>query len=83
MMWDWGNGAGWGWMLMMGLFMVLLIAGIVFAVVFAGRATSPSQGGQSDAVDASRAKAILEERFARGEIDEDEFQRRTQVLDRR
>jgi putative membrane protein len=82
MMWGWGNGVSWGWMLMMGVFMAILIAGIVLAVVFAARATSPSQGGHSDAGNASRARAILEERFARGEIDEDEFHRRTQVLNR-
>ena len=82
MMWGWGNGAGWGWMLMMGVFWVLLIAGIVLAAVFALRNTSSKQVSPSDVVGPSRAKAILEERFARGEIDEEEFQRRSVVLNR-
>lgn len=76
-MWGWGGGAAWGWMVAMGVFWVLLIAGIVLAIVLVVRATMPSQG---DGVGRSRAGVILEEPFAHGEIDEDEFRRKTRAL---
>ena len=79
MMWGWGGGPGWGWMVAMGVFWVLLIAGIVLAVVLALRGSSRSR---VDDGGGSRARAILEERFARGEIDEEEFRRRLEILDR-
>jgi putative membrane protein len=76
----WGNGmGGWGMVLMAVstvLFWGLVIAGIVMLVRYTGR-SAPEGGSASDAATPQR---ILAERFARGEIDEDEYTRRLQVL---
>ena len=79
MMWyGWGPG-GWGWLLgtvMMVVFWGGLIALAVWAVRSLGRSAGPDRpsGHSPDAI------AILEERFARGEIDQEEFERRRAVL---
>lgn len=70
----WGGGAGWGWGLIMMLVWVGLILAIVLLVV---RSSSP--GGGRDRRDADD---ILAERFARGEIDAEEYERRRDVLRR-
>ena len=60
-----------------------LIAGIVLVVVFATRGSGRRIAAGGDAAASrSQAQAILEERFARGEIDEDEFRRRSETLRR-
>lgn len=78
-----GYGWSWGWVLAMGVVMLLVIAGVVLAVVFATRGSGRqiATGGDA-AASRSQAQAILEERFARGEIDEDEFRRRSETLHR-
>jgi uncharacterized membrane protein len=53
----------------------LVTAGIVFAVLLATRRSEPSQISRG-----TNARAILEARLARGEIDEQEFQRRSSFL---
>ena len=78
MMWGWGN--TWeGWAL--GVFTMLLFwGGLVAIVVFAVR----GWGGQRDGgrhETRPDARAILEERFAKGEICEDEFVQRRRVLE--
>jgi putative membrane protein len=76
----WGNGmGGWGMVLMTVsslLFWGLVIAGIVALVRYAGR------GAQVAAPTGPRPapQQVLAERFARGEIDEEEYTRRLQVL---
>lgn len=61
----WGFGLGWIWML---VFWALVIGGIVWA------ATRLSPG--SDPPDSTgRARRILDERFARGELDAAEYRR--------
>lgn len=81
-MMGWDDG-GWGaaaW-LVMGLMMVLfwgaLIALVVWLVQSAGSDKRPRQAETSPM---SRADEVLAERFARGEIDEDEFRRRRDLL---
>ncbi len=75
-MWGWG----WGGMIFGPIMMILFIAvavGIVVIVLRAmgvgGTTTRAASGGKS-AID------ILEERFARGEIDREEFEDRKRVL---
>jgi putative membrane protein len=74
-----GHGMGaWGWMLMTGswlLFWGLLAFGIVALVRFVGRSGRNAGPSQSPS-----PQQVLAERFARGEIDEDEYQRRLRVL---
>lgn len=64
----------------MGLWMLLFWVGVILLVVWGVRAISDGSRGGSDR---RRALEILEERFARGEIDADEFERRRSALEGR
>jgi len=75
-MW-WGPGDGWGW-LFGGLFMLGFWVLVILLVVWAVRGFRPVQGREERRE--SNAMAILEERFARGEIDREEFEQRRAVL---
>lgn len=73
MMW---YGAGGWWM---ALWMSVLLVGVILLVMWGVRAAS--DGGRSRVGEArSRALEILEERFARGEIDREEFEQRRSAL---
>jgi putative membrane protein len=72
MMWNWGY--GWWWM---GLSMILFWAVVIGLVVWAVRLS----GRHADAGQADRAREVLEERYVRGDIDEEEFTRRLRHLD--
>ena len=75
-MWGW-NGNWWVMAIWMVLFWAVIIGGIVVAV----RAlTGPALRRRDDAFPPSDAAGILEERFARGEIDEEEFRKRRDLL---
>ncbi|AFM17440.1 putative membrane protein [Mycolicibacterium chubuense NBB4] len=82
----WGNGwgSGWGWGgAVMSVLMVLLVVAMVVAVIFAVRYLSGSsvhRRGGAPAPEGMRAEDRLADRFARGEIDEDEFRRRMTLL---
>lgn len=70
---------GWamgGWtMILITVFWLLLIAGIVLAIVWAvNRTRIPTAGGGESALD------ILQKRYARGEINREEFERMKQEL---
>ncbi len=79
MMWEWG----WYGMFLGPLVMILFVAAIVVVVVLIirwlggaghGSATSPGPAPGKTPLD------ILKERFARGEIDKEEFEERRRVL---
>jgi putative membrane protein len=76
----WGNGMGGSGMVLMTvgglLFWGLIVAGIVLLVRSTGR------GGQPGAVatQTPTPQQVLADRFARGEIDDEEYTRRLQVL---
>ena len=76
-MWWYGPGMnGWGYGLMtvsMVLFWALIIFGMVALIRYLGRA------GQVATVRPT-PQQLLNERFARGEIDEDEYRRRLDVM---
>ena len=75
----WGN--GWGWWVFGTLMMLAFWGGLVALVVFGIRGWNrPREGSQPSGT--PDAKAILEERFARGEISKEEFEERKQVLER-
>lgn len=92
MMWDGTGGMGMGtWGVLMVIFWTLFLALIVVGIVLVVRATSPGSGGTAPPAHSapgaypaypagSRAHQILDERFARGEIDEEEYRRRKDVL---
>jgi putative membrane protein len=71
-----GDGGWWGFgmMLVSLLFIALIVVGVVFMVRYSesGRTTRRSEG--------SRALDILAERFARGEIDQQEYEERRRSL---
>lgn len=64
----------------MALWMLLFWAGLILLVVWGVRAISGDGHGVSRA-GSNRALEILEERFARGEIDRDEFTERRSTLE--
>jgi putative membrane protein len=73
-----GYGHGWGGMMMGPLVMILVLAVLVVVVVVVLRALgvgiAPAAPPPRSAID------ILHDRFARGEIDKDEFEERRRVL---
>jgi putative membrane protein len=75
----WGNGMGGGGMVLMTvaslLFWGLVIAGILALVRYASRGAPAAP-----AIQAPTPHQVLAERFARGDIDEEEYTRRLQVL---
>jgi putative membrane protein len=80
MMWYDDHMSGWGYALMgVGtlLFWGLIVAGIVILVRYLAR--SEQHGGTGPA-DRPTAEQVLAERFARGEIDEEEYRRRLDTL---
>lgn len=72
-----GGGLWWLWMLVPLLFWVGLIALIAWAVVrfFPARSGGERSGGPRDS-----AEEVLRERFARGEIDAEEYERSLEIL---
>jgi putative membrane protein len=82
MMWYSGDGWGWaGWVLMtvgMVAFWALVITAVVLVVRYLagprGAAASQSGPGQTS------AEGVLAERFARGEIDDNEYRQRLSLL---
>lgn len=74
MMYGYGMG---GLMWLWPLIAIIGLGVLVWALV---RASSPSSRGTDSATDSPRSRSILEERFAQGEITEQEFRERLRVL---
>lgn len=72
-----GFGGGAAMMVFMMLFGLLVVAGVVVGIVFLVRSVSAGSGrsGRSPALE------VLQERFARGEIDREEFEERRRALE--
>lgn len=75
MMW----GGDWTYWWVGALMMILFWGAVVALIVWAVR----SSGGGSSKVDRSSPRDILAERFARGEISEEEYAQRRRVLEYR
>lgn len=73
---DWMWQMMWLWALLVWVLVVVAIVGGVVLIVRAVR----GQGGSSPHRDHADALRILEQRFARGEIDRDEFEERRRTL---
>jgi len=69
-----GWGAGFGW-----IFMILFWALIVLAIVAIVKWLMGTSGGTGSPPPKS-ARQILDERYARGEIDQDEYERKKRDL---
>lgn len=78
----WGYGWGWGHWLGMGVSMVvfwgLVIVAIVALVRYVGRVRDGSRPTQARGQ--ARPEELLAQRYARGEIDDDEYTRRRELL---
>ncbi len=72
MMW-WGSGQGWIWMVLTWVIVIGLVVWVVARL-------APRNGAQGRGRPGA-ARHILDERFARGEIDEDEYRRRRKELE--
>lgn len=75
---------GWGWVgAILGLLVLLLIVAVLVAglayLLRALRRSHPGDTGSPDTSD-QRAAQILDERYARGEIDQDDYEQRRRVL---
>ncbi len=75
----WGGGWGWGGMILGPLFMIVFLAVLVGVIVLVvrwlgGAAPAAQVRGPRTALD------ILDDRFARGEIDKDEYEDRRLTL---
>jgi putative membrane protein len=84
MMYGW-NGGGWGigaWILM-ALVMVVFWGGIVALVIFLVRRARAGHGEHPLVQTHHEAERILNERFARGEIEDEEFTARRAALRRK
>lgn len=66
---------GLAWLILWLVFLAVLIVGVVFLIRSLRDRERSGSGGS-----ASSALQILEERFARGEIDRDEFEERRKIL---
>ncbi len=81
MMWQWHSPADWG---VMGIWtivwIVLVVAAITLTVWLIGRFVAPRDGGAPSRGD--DAEEILRRRFASGEIDAEEYERRLAILRR-
>lgn len=75
MMW-WGG--GWFGMILGPLIMILVLVAVIAAVVLVVRRVVGS--GQDGGAPPRKALDILKERYARGEIDKEEFEERRRVL---
>jgi putative membrane protein len=79
MMW-YGSNGGWGGWLLMTIAMVLFWALIITAVVLIVRYLVSQQPTGTSAGSARTPEEVLAERYARGEIDDNEYQRRLALL---
>ena len=74
----WGNGMGWGAWLLMSLTTLGFWALVVFGIVALFRGTGAAGPRERDPE--RSARQILDERFARGEIDADQRRKMLDVL---
>jgi putative membrane protein len=72
------GGIGWGGWLAMVVMMVVFWGAIAWVVVTLIRHGGSRSEPQSSA--GNGAMRVLDERFARGEVEEDEYQRRREIL---
>ncbi len=77
-MWNCGNGMMGGWWLLNALFSLLILGLVIGGVILLLRRLDRSPSSQP--APAASAEAILADRYARGEIDEQEYQQRLATL---
>jgi putative membrane protein len=78
--WEMHDGSGAGWLMV--ILMLVLVVAVVIAVVALMRGVVPTPAGHAAAAPRiSDPRAILQERLARGEIDEADFRARMRALE--
>ena len=75
-MMNWGYGMGWGWSIIMMVFWIAVIVGIIFLIRWI--ALSTDRRHETSAGDS--AMEILRNRYARGEINKEEFEEKKKDL---
>ncbi len=81
-MYGWyGDGMGGGWEVAMFVMMLVLLTAVIVGVVGLVRWNSGGHRGDATPSD-SVATSILKERFARGEITEEEYRQKIEVIGR-
>lgn len=74
-------GDGWGGWIGTALWMILFWGGLIGLIVWAvTRSSRPSNDPKQRSDDPTSPQQILDARFARGEIDADEYRNRREVL---
>jgi putative membrane protein len=76
-MMGWGYGMGWFWTIVMVVFWIAVIVGIIFLIKWL--VISTSAGGRGARSEDSPLE-ILKQRYARGEIDKEEFEEKKKDL---
>ena len=71
-MWYWNGMGGWGWVMMLTFWAL-----VILLIVWIARTARSPQPPQKNAL------GVLEERFARGEIDAKEYEDRRAILETR
>lgn len=80
MNWSSANDWGWGAWVVMCTMMVVFWAVVIWVVLAVGRQGTDGSSRRSDR-SATEPQRVLADRFARGEIDAEEYERRRSVLD--
>lgn len=73
-MWEWHSGWAWWWM---GVGMLVFWGLVAWVAV-----TLLRQGGRGESRKGGDAQEILDDRYARGEIGDDEYRRRSELIHR-
>lgn len=76
-MMNWGYGMGWGWSIIMLAFWIAVIAGIIFLIRWVVLSTDRRRETRAE----DSALEILRQRYARGEINKEEFEQRKKDLE--
>jgi putative membrane protein len=81
MMWGWNGPWDWFWMSLMMLAFVGLACGVIVWIARYASRPGPGEGfPPKPPPEQFTPQRLLEERFARGEIDQEEFEQRSKVL---
>ncbi len=75
-MMNWGYGMGWGWSIIMLVFWISVIVGIIFLIRWVVLSSDRRHGAKTE----DSALEILRQRYARGEINKQEFEEKKKDL---
>ncbi len=75
-MMNWGYGMGWGWSIIMMAFWIAVIVGVICLIRWVVLSTDRKSGSKSE----DSAMDILRNRYARGEINKEEFEEKKKDL---